>query len=63
MDLYRWIDYMSKTPIFQPKTKQDKTHKDKSNTIYTFFLMIIDFQSSKALFWKGTVILAFCSWS
>jgi len=52
---------MSKTPIFQPKTKQDKTHKDKSNTIYTFFLMIIDFQSSKALFERELLFWLFAA--
>jgi len=52
MDLYRRIDYMSRTLIFQPNTKQDKKYKDTSNSIFTFFLMIIDLQSSRALFWK-----------
>lgn len=61
MDLYIWVDYMSKTPIFQPKTKKDKIYKDKSNTIYTFFLMIIDFQSNKALFWKELLFCLFAA--
>lgn len=58
MDLYRWIDYMSRTPIFQPNTKQDKKYKDTSNSIFTF-LMIIDLQSSKALFWKELLFWLF----
>lgn len=61
MDLYRWVDYMSETPIFQPKTKKGKIYKDKSNTIYTFFLMIIDFQSNKALFWKELLFWLFAA--
>lgn len=58
MDLYGWIDYMSRTPIFQPNTKQDKKYKDISNSIFTF-LMIIDLQSSKALYWKELLFWLF----
>lgn len=59
MGLYRWIDYVSRTLIFQPKMKQDKKYKDKSNAIFTCFLMIIDVQSDKALLWKELLFWLF----
>lgn len=33
MDLYGWIDYMSRTLIFQPKIEQDKKYKGTSATV------------------------------
>ena len=50
---------MSRTLIFQPKTEQDKKHKDTSNTIFTD---LSDYRPSvwQSLTLKGTVILAFC---
>lgn len=59
MDLYGWIDYMSRTLISQPKIDQDKKCKDTSNTIFTYFLMIIDLQPGKALLWKELLFWLF----
>lgn len=59
MGLYRWIDYMSRTLIFQPEMKQDKKYKDISKVIFTWFLMIIGLHSDKALLWKGLLLWLF----
>lgn len=61
MGLYRWIDYMSRTLIFQAKIEQKKKYKDTSNTAFTYFLMIIDFQSGKALLWKELLFWVFAA--
>lgn len=59
MALYGWID--SRTLIFQPKIEQEKKYKDTSNTIFTYFLMIIDLQSGKALIWKELLFRLFAA--
>jgi len=60
MGLYGWIDYMTRTLISQRKPEQDKKYKDASNTIFTYFLMIIDLQSGKAFLWNELLFWLFC---